>query len=145
MACQDRASTKAAYRFFSNPRVSEREILGGHFEATRARFRVTEGWVLVLHDTTEFSFQREDPLAIGLTNQVTSGKDPAGRFRMHTVCRLLMHSCLVVTSEGQRFRRRTAVEPNSIARAFKHLFQGCDYRRLLVRIPFTHIPMQGLK
>ena len=27
MACQDWASTKAAYRFFSNERVSEREIL----------------------------------------------------------------------------------------------------------------------
>ena len=77
MACQDWASTKAAYRFFSNPRVSEREILAGHFQATQARFRVTEGWVLVLHDTTEFSFQREDPLAIGLTNRVNSGKDPS--------------------------------------------------------------------
>jgi hypothetical protein len=49
MACQDWAGTKAAYRFFSNPRVSEREILAGHFQATRARFRVTKGWVLVLH------------------------------------------------------------------------------------------------
>lgn len=100
MACQDWASTKAAYRFFSNPRVSEREILSGHFQATQARFRVTEGWVLVLHDTTEISFQREDPLDIGLTNRVNSGKDPAGRFRMHTVCGLLMHSSLVVTPEG---------------------------------------------
>ena len=61
MACQDWASTKAAYRFFSNERVSAQEILAGHFQATRDRFRVTEGWVLVLHDTTEFSFQREDP------------------------------------------------------------------------------------
>ncbi len=100
MACQDWASTKAAYRFFSNERVSEREILSGHFQATRDRFRVTEGWVLVLHDTTEFSFRREDPLAIGLTNRVNSGKDPAGRFRMHTVCGLLMHSSLAVTTEG---------------------------------------------
>jgi hypothetical protein len=64
MACQDWASTKAAYRFFANPRVSEREILSGHFQATQARFRVTERWVLVLHDTTEFSFQREDSLEI---------------------------------------------------------------------------------
>ncbi|HUY12753.1 MAG TPA: IS4 family transposase [Terriglobia bacterium] len=100
LACQDWASTKAAYRFFSNQKVSERDILAGHFQATRARFRVTEGWVLVLHDTTEFSFQREDPLAIGVTNKVNSGKDPAGRFRMHTVCGLLMHSSLVVTTEG---------------------------------------------
>jgi len=100
LACQDWASTKAAYRFFSNGRVSEREILSGHFQATRARFQVTEGSVLVLHDTTEFSFQREDPLSIGVTNRVNSGKDPAARFRMHTVCGLLMHSSLVVTNEG---------------------------------------------
>ena len=100
MACQDWASTKAAYRFFSHARVGEREIFAGHFQATRARFRVTEGWVLVLHDTTEFSFQREDSLAIGVTNKVNSGKDPAGRLRMHTVCGLLMHSSLVVTTEG---------------------------------------------
>lgn len=100
MACQDWASTKAAYRFLSNPRVSEQEILAGHFQATRARFRLTDGRVLVLHDTTEFSFQREDPLAIGVTKSVNSGKDSAGRFRMHTVCGLLMHSSLVVTTEG---------------------------------------------
>jgi hypothetical protein len=100
MACQDWASTKAAYRFFSNQRVSEREILAGRFQATRERFRVTEGLVLVLHDTTEFSFQREDSLAIGVTKRVNSGKGPAGRLRMHTVCGLLMHSSLVVTTEG---------------------------------------------
>jgi hypothetical protein len=100
LACQDWASTKAAYRFFSNRRVSEQEILAGHFQATRARFHVTEGWVLVLHDTTEFSFQREDSLAIGVTKSVNSGKDPAGRLRMHTVCGLLMHSSLVLTTEG---------------------------------------------
>ena len=86
MACQDWASTKAAYRFFSNQRVSGREILAGHFQATRDRFRVTEGLVLVLHDKTKFSFQREDSLAIGVTKRLNSGKDPAGRLRMHTVC-----------------------------------------------------------
>ncbi|MGH9354421.1 MAG: IS4 family transposase [Terriglobia bacterium] len=100
MACQDWASTKAAYRFLSNPRVSEQEILAGHFQATRARFRATEGRILVLHDTTEFSFQREDPLAVGFTKSVNSGKDAAGRLRTHTVCGLLMHSSLVVTTEG---------------------------------------------
>jgi hypothetical protein len=60
-ACQDWANTKAAYRFFSNERVDEHDILSGHFQATRDRVSVTEGLLLVLHDTTEFSFQREDP------------------------------------------------------------------------------------
>jgi hypothetical protein len=31
------ANTKAAYRFFDNDRVSEAEILGGQFQATRDR------------------------------------------------------------------------------------------------------------
>ena len=34
LACQDWASTKAAYRFLSNDAVSEAEILRGHFDAT---------------------------------------------------------------------------------------------------------------
>ena len=48
-ACQDWAATKAAYRFFSNPRVDEGIILAGHFAATRARFAATSGPMLVLH------------------------------------------------------------------------------------------------
>src|SRR5258708_10146549 len=36
-ACQDWANTKAAYRFISNPRVSEEEILAGHFHAMLER------------------------------------------------------------------------------------------------------------
>jgi len=60
-ACQDWAATKAAYRFFSNERVDEGVILAGHFAATTTRFAATAGTVLVLHDTTEFSFTRDTP------------------------------------------------------------------------------------
>ncbi len=42
LACQDWASTKAAYRFFSNDRVSEDEILAGHFGSTRERTTAAE-------------------------------------------------------------------------------------------------------
>ena len=52
LVCQDWASTKAAYRFLSNQRVTEAEILAGHFQSTRERFAATEEMVLVLHDTT---------------------------------------------------------------------------------------------
>jgi hypothetical protein len=134
MACQDWASTKAAYRFFSNERVSEREILSGHFQATRDRFRITEGSVLVLHDTTEFSFQREDPLSIGAIQKVTSGKDNAGRLRMHTVCGLLMHSSLVVTTEGL---------PLGIAAVkfwTRKKFKGCN--ALKKKINPTRVPIE---
>jgi hypothetical protein len=55
-ACQDWAGAKAAYRFFSNPRLSEADILSGHFEATRARLQRAGGPILILHDTTEFTY-----------------------------------------------------------------------------------------
>ena len=97
LACQDWANTKAAYGFFSNQRISEAEILAGHFDATRERFAATEGPILVLQDTTEFTYQRERPERIGLTYRVNSGRGKDGRFRMHTVCGLLMHSSLAVT------------------------------------------------
>ncbi|MGH9785820.1 MAG: IS4/Tn5 family transposase DNA-binding protein [Terriglobia bacterium] len=100
MACQDWAGTKAAYRFFSNDRVSEVEILSGHFQATRERFQATPGIVLVLHDTTEFSFQREKKQAIGVTKVSYGGEGKDGRPRLHTICGILLHSSLVVTLEG---------------------------------------------
>ncbi len=55
MVCHDWANTKAAYRFFSNPRVTEADILAGHFQSTRERLSAADGLVFVLHDTTEFS------------------------------------------------------------------------------------------
>src|SRR5437868_7351067 len=100
LVCQDWANTKAAYRFFSNDRVSEADILAGHFQSTRDRTAATDGLVLVLHDTTEFTYQRESSEAIGVTKSINSGRDKAGRLRSHTVCGILMHSSLAVTTEG---------------------------------------------
>src|SRR3954452_16680585 len=94
MACQDWAATKAAYRFFSNPRVDEGIILAGHFAATKARFVATHGPVLVLHDTTEFSFTRDTPDGVGYLSYVK------GRHATHTACGVLMHSSLVLTTDG---------------------------------------------
>ncbi|MEL7492236.1 MAG: transposase DNA-binding-containing protein [Pseudomonadota bacterium] len=99
-ACEDWASTKAAYRFFDNDRFDESDTLQGHFEATQRRYSQTTGQVLVLHDTTEFSYQRENPEAIGSTTIINSGKDKAGRYRLHTVCGLLLHDSLAVTTDG---------------------------------------------
>ena len=82
LVCQDWANTKAAYRFFSNDRVSEADILAGHFQSTRDRAAATEGLVLVLHDTTEFSYQREKSEAIGVTKSINSGRDKAGRLQV---------------------------------------------------------------
>jgi hypothetical protein len=100
LVCQDWANTKAAYRFFSNKRVSEEDILGGHFQTTRARFAAAAGPILVLQDTTEFTYKRERPELIGLTKSINSGRDKAGRLRKHAVCGIMMHSSLAVTTEG---------------------------------------------
>lgn len=100
LACQDWAATKAAYRFLDNPRVNEAAIFEGHFQATRIRFADAPGLNLVLHDTTEFSFQRTRIQAIGKTRKTAVSCDSNGRPRLHTVCGLLMHSSLVVTTQG---------------------------------------------
>jgi hypothetical protein len=100
LVCQDWANTKAAYRFFANERVSEADILASHFQSTRDRIVATDGPVLVLHDTTEFSYQRENTAAIGITKSINSGRDKAGRLRSHTVCGILMHSSLAVMTDG---------------------------------------------
>ena len=100
MACQDWAKNKAAYRFLSNPRVSEEEILAGHFQATSDRFRRLAGSVLVLHDTTEFSFQREQPELIGNIKKIAGRRNQMGQPQFYTTCGILMHSSLVITTEG---------------------------------------------
>jgi hypothetical protein len=99
-SCQDWANTKAAYRFFSNSRVSEDEILKGHFQATRNRFSKTKDFILILQDTSEFSYQRKDSKSIGNTRILASGNPAYGNFKQHTICGLLMHSSLVVTKAG---------------------------------------------
>src|SRR5580700_8045158 len=69
LVCQDWANTKAAYRFLSNPRVSEGDILAGHFQSTRDRFAATDATVLILHDTTEFNYHREDIQSVGIVKR----------------------------------------------------------------------------
>lgn len=100
LACEDWANTKAAYRFLDNDRVSEAEILRGHFEATRARASACDGPILVVHDTTEFSYKREDIAAVGITRTGVAGKYKGGGVRRYTACGILMHSSLALTPEG---------------------------------------------
>ncbi|MBK1660600.1 IS4 family transposase [Paracraurococcus ruber] len=100
LACQDWANTKAAYRFLSNERFSEDALLAGHFQATADRFANTPGMVLVVQDTTEFSFRWAKRETIGAIGQVPIGLDRNGKPRILTQCGLLMHGSLVVTREG---------------------------------------------
>ena len=60
-ACQDWAATKAAYRFFSNARISEDKILAGHFLCTRERFasvRGTRAMVTLIRMGREFGYEK---------------------------------------------------------------------------------------
>jgi len=52
----DSAGLEAAYRFFSNHRVTPESILAPHIQATKARCS-EEGSFLVIHDTTTFSYR----------------------------------------------------------------------------------------
>lgn len=52
----DEAGLEAAYRFFSNVRVTPDNILASHVEATRERCE-SAGDCLVIHDSTKFSYR----------------------------------------------------------------------------------------
>ena len=80
--------------------MAENQILSGHFVATQDRFQACDGTVLILQDTTEFSYKRESPNAIGFTRKTNSAKDKKGRPWLHSVCGVLMHSSLAITTEG---------------------------------------------
>jgi hypothetical protein len=88
-ASQDWAQAKAAYRFFSNPRVDEYSILSGHMHCTRERARAVSGPLLILHDTTEISYEG----AVGDIGLI-------GRVGRNIICGILMHSSLAVTLQG---------------------------------------------
>ena len=101
-AAQDWANTKAAYRFLANERVKEDTILAEHFQSTRDRFAATDTDrpILILHDTTEFTYSRTDVESIGILHKSFTGKMKRGRMQHFTVCGTLMHSSLAVITEG---------------------------------------------
>jgi hypothetical protein len=100
-AFQDWANTKAAYRFFANDKVSEDKIMAGHFHASAVRTQTVDGPILVLQDTTEFSFKRIAPEKIGFTKDVEGKRKPKDRRTSRvTLCGLLMHASLAVTPDG---------------------------------------------
>jgi hypothetical protein len=71
-----------------------------HFQATAKRFAAADGPILVLQDTTEFSFKRERPEAIGFKQRIRTGNTTDQRKRLHSVCGILMHASLAVTTSG---------------------------------------------
>ncbi len=102
VACEDWANAKAAYRFLSNSRIGEDEILSRHFKSTQRRFELLDETVLILHDATEFSYKRKDARPIGILKKLPKSstiEDVYGEKYLIT-CGILMHSSLAVTLSG---------------------------------------------
>ena len=73
LACENWVNTKEAYRFFANERISEAEIVEGHLRSTPDRSAAADGPILILHDTTEFTYQRERGDQTGVMPQLNCG------------------------------------------------------------------------
>ena len=59
------AATKAAYRLCDSSRVDENIVRAKYFAATKSRMAADKSVILILQDTAEFSFQRNQSEAIG--------------------------------------------------------------------------------
>jgi transposase-like protein/DDE family transposase len=88
----DSAGLEAAYRFFSNARVTPEGILAPHIDATRSRC-VTRSDVLVVHDSTTFSY-RYDGEREGLGRVQPSNANSSQV--------LFAHVSLAVSADGTR-------------------------------------------
>lgn len=133
-ACQDWANTKAAYRFFSNAEVSEDQIMAGHFQATRSRLAQANQKILMLHDTCEFSFQRDKDSKIGLLGRPSCGRGKDGRIKFITVRGILMHSSLAVTLDG------LPLGLTAIKFWTRQQFKGCN--ALKKKVNPTRVPIE---
>ena len=133
-ACQDWANTKAAYRFFSNQRVTDGIIMKGHLAATQGRCELSSGALLVLHDTCEFTYHRNKESELGVIGHTASGKNKAGRPIRHTIRGVLMHSSLVVTPEG------LPLGLAAIKFWSRKKFKGCNARKR--KINPTRVPIE---
>jgi hypothetical protein len=71
---------------------------------------------LVVHDTTEFSYKREDMAAVGFISKGSVRKDAQRRPVYFTTCGINLHSSLAADSGRTTagFDRRQVLEPKSI-------------------------------
>lgn len=88
-ACQSRAKTKAAYRFFDHPEMSMDRILDPHYEATLVRAR-QEVVVLAVQDTTTLNYT---------AHPATENLGPIG-YRLDRGIGLIVHDTMVFNREG---------------------------------------------
>jgi uncharacterized protein DUF4338/transposase Tn5 family protein/transposase-like protein len=88
-ACQSRAGTKAAYRFFQHPETTMEAILEPHIEATRQRIG-KEKIVLAVQDTTSLNYS---------THPATNDLGPIGS-SPDGIVGLMVHDTMAFSLEG---------------------------------------------
>lgn len=88
-ACQSRAKTRAAYRFFDHPNTTMDKLLQPHYEATLNRIG-QERIVLVAQDTTSLNYSTH-PATVGLGPMSTQPKGVVG---------LLVHDSMAFNLAG---------------------------------------------
>jgi|SRR6187402_170498 len=89
----DSAGLEAAYRFFSNHRVTPELILQAHFEATRERCEA-KGDFLIVHDSTKFLYRYD------------SEREGLGRVKRDSVIgaqAFFAHVSLAIAADGTRY------------------------------------------
>lgn len=89
-ASEDAASTKAAYRFFSNPKVKDEKILEPHIEQTLKRME-SYPIVLAVQDTTSLNYH---------SHESTEGLGEISKTGNTSVQGLFMHSVECLTPQG---------------------------------------------
>lgn len=88
-ACQTRAKTKAAYRFFDHPKMSMDNVLEQHYESTLSRVRQASV-VLAVQDTTSLNYT---------AHPATENLGPIG-YRPDRGIGLIVHDTLTFNPEG---------------------------------------------
>jgi hypothetical protein len=88
-ACQSRAKTKAAYRFFEHPRMSMDKVLEQHYESTLGRVS-QQGLVLAVQDTTTLNYS---------AHPATENLGPIG-YRLDKGIGLILHDTMTFTQDG---------------------------------------------
>ena len=89
-ACQSRAKTRAAYRFFDHPKITMDELLQSHYQATLKRIS-EEKIVLVVQDTTTLNYS---------AHPLTEGIGPISPRKTTGAIGLLLHDSMAFNVAG---------------------------------------------
>ena len=131
----DEADSEAVYRFLRNERLSLGRVLRGHVAHTVARAQ-SLGTVIVIHDTTEFSFavgkerrrglQRHSEVRQGFFGHVSLGvsadgaRAPLGCLWMQPFVRLAQLDNEAERQDWQRLMGRDFSEPGRWLKGIRH-------------------------